>query len=79
MNGYTKDIFYNHVKFFISNELMTANSSRNMNDEKKYSVIIPLIGHPFLIFKKSSSKNLKALIKNVVQYLTHLRFKPTFL
>ena len=29
---------------------MTTNSSQNMNDEKKYTVIIPFIGHPSMTF-----------------------------
>ena len=52
MNGYTKEIFYNHVKKFLSEKLMTTNSCQNMNDEKKYTVIIPFIGHPNITFKK---------------------------
>ena len=42
---------------------MMTNSSQNMNDEKKYTVIIPFIGHPSMTFKKSSSKNIKSLNK----------------
>ena len=37
MNGYPKEIFYNHVTKFLSEKLMTNNSCQNMNDEKKYS------------------------------------------
>ena len=40
-----------------------------MNDVKKYTFIIPFIGHPSIAFKKSLAKYLIALIKNVVQYL----------
>ena len=32
--------FFNHVKKFPSEKLMTTNSSQNMNDEKKYTVIL---------------------------------------
>ena len=42
-NGYSKEIFYNHVKRFISEKLMTTNSCQDMNHEKKYTVIIPFI------------------------------------
>ena len=50
-----------------------------MNDVKKYTFIIPFIGHPSIAFKKSLAKYLIALIKNVVQYLKHLKFKTTFM
>ena len=53
MNGYPKDIFYNHAKKFLSERLMTTNSSQNMNDEKKYTVIIPFICHLSITFEKS--------------------------
>ena len=53
MNGYPKDIFYNHAKKFLSKKLMTINSCQNMNDGKKYTVIMPFIGHPSITFKKS--------------------------
>ena len=59
MNGYSKDIFYNHAKKFLSKELMTTNSCQNMNDEKKYTVIIPFIGHPSITLKKVISKKFK--------------------
>ena len=39
MNGYPKEIFDNHAKKFLSEKLMTTNSCRNMNDEKKYTDI----------------------------------------
>ena len=52
MNGTPKEIFYNHVNIFLSVKLMTSNSYQNMNDENKYTVIIPFIGHPFIVFKK---------------------------
>ena len=55
MNGYPKEIFHNHVKKFLSEKLMTTNSCQNMNDEKKCTVIIPFIGHPFINYKKSST------------------------
>ena len=31
---------------------MTTNSCQNMNDEKKYTFIIPFIGHPSMTFQK---------------------------
>ena len=42
---------------FLSEKLMTANSCQNMNDEKKYTVIMQFIGHPSIIFKTSLTKN----------------------
>ena len=63
MNGYPKDIFYNHVKKFLSKKIMTTNSCQNINDETKYTVIIPFIGHPSIKFKKSLAKNLKSINK----------------
>ena len=63
MNGYHEEIFCNHVKKFLSVELMTTNSCQNMNDEKKYTVIIPFIGHPSITLKKSLTKNLKSIYK----------------
>ena len=63
MNGYPKDIFYNHLKKFLSEKLMTTNSSQNMNNEKKYTVIILFIGHSSMTFKKSLPKNIKILNK----------------
>ena len=62
MNGYPKEIFY-HVKKFPSQVPMATNSCQNMNDEKKYAVIIPFIGHPSIFFKKSLNKNLKSISK----------------
>ena len=59
MNGYPREIFYNYVKKFLSDKLMTTNSCQNMNDEKKYTVIIPFIGHPSITIKTSLTKNLK--------------------
>ena len=56
MIGYHKEISYNHEKNFLSEKLMNNNSCQNMNDEKKYTVIIPFIGHPSLIFKISITK-----------------------
>ena len=61
MNGYPKEIFHNHVKKFHSEKLMTTNSCQNMNDEKKYTVIMPFIGHPSMTFKKSLTTNLKSI------------------
>ena len=52
MNGYPREIFYNHAKKCRSEKLKTTNSCQNMNDEKKYTVIIQFIGHPSIIFKK---------------------------
>ena len=52
MNCYPKDIFYNHVKKFLSNKLMSTNSCQDKNDERKYTVIIPFIGHPSITLKK---------------------------
>ena len=34
VNGYTKEIFCNHVKKFLCEKLMATNSCQNMNDEK---------------------------------------------
>ena len=51
VNSYPKEVFHNHVKKFLSERLMTTNSCQNMNDEKKYTVIIPFIGHPSIIYK----------------------------
>ena len=59
MNGYPKDIFYNHVKKFLSNKLMSTNSCQDKNDERKYTVIIPFIGHPSITLKKSLAKKFK--------------------
>ena len=58
MNGYPKDIFYNHVRKFLSNKLMSTNSCQDKNDEKKYTVIIPFIGHPSITFNKSLAKKI---------------------
>ena len=63
MNGYPKDIFYNNVRKFLSEELMTTNSGQDMNDEKKYTVIMPFIGHPSIAFKKSLSRIFRSLNK----------------
>ena len=59
ISGYPEEIFYNHVKKFFSEKLISTNSCQNMNDEKKYAVIIPFIGHPSITFKKKSLKKLK--------------------
>ena len=61
MNGYPKDIFYKHLDKFLSEELMTTNSCQNMNDEEKYTVIMPFIGQPSMTFKKSFAKNVKSI------------------
>ena len=58
MNGYPNEISYNHVKKFLSEEQMTTNSCQNMNDEKKYIVIMNL-----LVIKKSLTKKLKGINK----------------
>ena len=59
MNGYHEEIFYNHVKTFLSEKLMTTNCCQNMNDEKKYIVIMLFIGIPTMTFKKSLKKRRK--------------------
>ena len=61
MNGYPKEISCNNVKKFPSKKLMTTNSLQNMNDEKKYTDIMPFIGNPSVAFKKSFTKNLKSI------------------
>ena len=63
MNGYPMEIFYNHVLKFLSEELIITISSQNMNDEEKYTVIIPFIGHQSMTFKKSSTNNSKSINK----------------
>ena len=70
MNGYPKEIFNNHVKKFLSEKLMTTNSCQNMNDEKKYTVIIPFIGHPSITLKKSLTKDLKSINKKCTLFKT---------
>ena len=69
MNGYPKEIFYNHVKKFLCEKLMTTNSCQNKNDEKKYTLIL-FIGHPSIIFKKLSTKNLKSINKKCTLFKT---------
>ena len=76
-NGYPKEIFYYHVKKFLSEKLMTTNSCQNMNDEKKYTVIMPFIGHPSITLKKSLTKNLKS-INEKCTILKHLSTKLLF-
>ena len=61
MNSYSKEIFYNHVMKFLSEKLITNNSCQYMNDENKYTVVMPFIGHPSIIFKKSLTKNFKSI------------------
>ena len=63
MNSYPMEIFYNHVLKFLSEELIITTSSQNMNDEVKYTVIIPFIGRPSMTFKKSSTNNSKSINK----------------
>ena len=54
---------------FFSEKLMTTNSCQNMNDIYIYTVIyihtviIPFIGYPSIVFKKSLTKNLKSIKK----------------
>ena len=79
MNGYSKEIFYINIEKFLSEKLMTTNSCQNMNDETKYTVIIPFTGYTSMTFKNSPTRNLKSINKDVVQYLRHLKFKTTFL
>ena len=55
-----KEIFDNHVKKFLSVNLMNTNSRQNMNNENKYTIIMPLVGHPSIIFKTSLAKNFKS-------------------
>ena len=78
MSGYHNDIFYNHVKKFLSERLMTTNSCQNLNDEKKYTVIIPFIGHPSITFKESLATNLRSINKKYCTIFKHLMFKTTF-
>ena len=49
INGYPKKIIDNHVKTFLSEQLMNTDSCQNTSNEEKYSVIIPFIGHPSII------------------------------
>ena len=63
MNGYPMEVFYNHVEKFLSEELIITIISQNMNDEEKYTVIIPFIGHQSITFKKSSTNNSKSINK----------------
>ena len=69
MNGYPKDIFYNHVKKFLSKKLMTTNSCQNNNNEKNI-VIVPFIGHPSITFIKSLVKKLKSINKKCTIFKT---------
>ena len=39
-NGHHKEIFDKHVKKFLTEKLTTSNSCQNMDNEKKYTVII---------------------------------------
>ena len=63
MNGYPEEICYNHVKKFHGDKQRTTNGDQNMNDAKKYTVIMQFIGHPSLIFKKTLAKNFKSITK----------------
>ena len=49
MNGYPKEIFYNRVRKFLSEKLITINICQNIYGEEKYTVIIPFIGHLLVI------------------------------
>ena len=46
MNGYPKDIFYNHVEKFLSKNLMTTNSCQNMNERNIQLSYHSLVIHP---------------------------------
>ena len=70
INGYPKEIFCNRIKKFLGEKLMTANSCQNMNDEKKYTVIMPFTGHPSIALKKSLTKNLKSFNKKCTKLKT---------
>ena len=70
MNGYPKQIFHNHVKKYLSVKLMTTDIFQKMNDEKKYIVIMPFIGHPSMVFKKSLTKNVKNNYKKCTIFKT---------
>ena len=63
MTGWHKEIFYNHIKKFLSEKQMTTNSCQNKNDEMKYTVIIPFIGHPSITLKMSITNHLKSINK----------------
>ena len=78
MNGYPKEILCSHVKKFLSEKLMTTNSCQNMNDEKKYTVIIPFIGHPSIAFKKSLTKNLEGINKECSTIFNTFRVQNYF-
>ena len=77
MNGYPRDIFYNYVKKCLSEKLMTTNSSQNMNDEKKYTVI-PFIGHSSITYKKSLTKNFKSINKKCCTIFKTFNFQKYF-
>ena len=78
MNGYPKEIFNNNVKKFLSEKQMTSNSHQNMNDEKKYTVIILFTGHPSIIFKTSLTKNLKSINKKCCTIFKTFKVKNYF-
>ena len=82
MNGYPKEVFqfqvFNNAKKFLSEKLMTTNSCQIMNDEKTYTVIIPFIGNPSIIFKKSSTKNLKSINKKCCTIFNEFKVQNYF-
>ena len=49
-----------------------------MNDERKYTVIIPFIGHPSITFKKSLTENLKSINKKCCTIFKTFRFQNYF-
>ena len=51
------------AKKCLTEKPMTTNSCQNMNEEKKYTAIIPFIGHPSTIFNKSLNINLRSINK----------------
>ena len=57
---------------------MTTDSCQNMNDENKYTVIIPFIGHPSITFKKSSTKNEKSIHKKCCTIFKTLKVQKYF-
>ena len=54
---------YHVKKFLTEKQLLTTNSSQNMNDKKKYTVVVPYVGHPSITFKKSLYKKARSLTK----------------
>ena len=43
MNGYSENIFCNHLKKFLSEKLMTTNGCQNMNDERNIQLSCHLL------------------------------------